>query len=349
MKRTRVAINGFGRVGRAFCRAAFSDPDIEIVAINDLSDIKNAAYLLRYDTAYGQAPFSVSIKDDALVLGDQPIPYLQQRDPAAAPWGQYGVDVVVEATGVFRNAARAKAHLDAGARRVVITAPVKGEEEAEETVTVLSRVNDDRLQEARISSNASCTTNAASPLIGILSDTVGVSHALLNTVHAYTASQSVVDAPSSDYRKGRAAAANIIPTSTGAAVATTKAHTHLASRFDGIALRVPVTVGSIVDITFVAARETSAEEINQILRQAAQDERWRGLFTVVEDPVVSSDIIGAPYAAIADLAMTRVVGGTLGKVLAWYDNETGYAHTLIHHIKAASAHDSEPAPSETTA
>ncbi len=331
---TRVAINGFGRIGRAFLRAAWHDPEVEIVALNDLGDIGNLAYLLAHDSVYRQFAGQVSAENGELVVGAKRIKVLAEKDPANLPWKELAVDVVVESTGVFDSFEKARAHIVAGARKVVITAPVK--DVAPNSATVLVGVNEEKLQSCDVTSNASCTTNSASPLIAILDETLGIERALLNTVHAYTATQSLVDSPvrGEDMRRGRAAAQNITPSSTGAAVAVTKAYPSLAGKFDGIALRVPVVVGSLVDITFITRRETTAEEVNKILTDAALSPRWQGIFTVSNEPLVSSDIIGTTYASIADLALTRVIGN-LVKVLAWYDNEMGYAHTLLRHVKAA--------------
>lgn len=336
---TRVAINGFGRIGRTFFRMAFEHPDFEIVAINDLGDLENLAYLLRYDTVYGRSDFEVEVKDTNLLLvNGKEVKFSQVRDPLTLPWKEHDVDVVLEATGVFTGYAKSKAHLEAGAKRVVISAPVKDDPVAAgvDGATVLMGVNDDALNTCSISSNASCTTNATSPLISILKAGIGIEKAVLNTVHAYTASQSIVDGPKKDFREGRAAAQNIIPTSTGAAIATTIAHTDLTGKFDGIAMRVPVPVGSMVDVTFIASRETTVEEVNKVMKDAAASKAWQKLFAVTEEPLVSSDIIGARYASIADLAFTRVVDGNLVKVLAWYDNETSYTHTLVEHVAAVS-------------
>ena len=336
----KVAINGFGRIGRTFMRMAFDHPDFEIVAINDLGDIKMLEYLLKYDTAYGRAPFSVENKDGTLIVNGKTIKVFSEKDPSLLPWGSEGVDVVVEATGFFNTYEKANAHIVAGAKRVVITGPVSGTApEGIVGATVLMGVNEGDLATCTISSNASCTTNATSPLIGILKATIGIEKALLNTVHAYTATQALVDGPSKkDFREGRSAAQNIIPSSTGAAVATTLAHTELAGKFDGISIRVPVVVGSIVDVTFIASRPTTAEEVNRILTEAAASPAWNNLFAVTNDPIVSSDIIGARYASIADLAMTRVADGNLVKVLAWYDNETSFTHTLVAHVSAVTKH-----------
>lgn len=333
----RIGINGFGRIGRAFFRASWDDPEIEIVAINDLGDVANVAYLLKYDSVYPTLDVDVKAENGQLVVGDKRIHFTSEKDATKLPWGSLNVDVVVESTGVFETYEKASAHLTAGAKRVVITAPVKDDVGGE---TVLVGVNEEKLSTCQISSNASCTTNAGSPLIAILDEKLGIEKALLSTVHAYTATQSIVDGPvkGADMRRGRAAAQNITPSSTGAAVAVTKAYTQLADKFDGIAIRVPVVAGSIVDITFIAKRETTAEEVNKILESAAAEERWKGIFAITKEQLVSSDIIGSTHASIADLAMTRVVGGTLVKVLAWYDNEMGYVHTLIRHVKAAAKH-----------
>lgn len=329
----KIAINGFGRIGRTFFKMAHDHPDFEIVAVNDLGDIENLAYLLRYDTAYGQSGLSVEVADGSLIVDGKKVAFLQERDPKALPWGDMGVDIVVEATGFFASYEKSKMHLEAGAKRVVISGPVKDDAAAAGVTgaTVLMGVNDATLATCSISSNASCTTNATSPVVAIMKETVGIEKAILNTVHAYTSTQAIVDGPAKDFRKGRAAAQNIIPTSTGAAVATTMAHTDLEGKFDGIAIRVPVPVGSVVDITFIASKDTTVEEVNKCLTDAAADQKWNNLFAVTNEPLVSSDIVGARYAAIADLGMTRVVDGNLVKVLAWYDNETSYTHTLVEH------------------
>lgn len=329
----KVAINGFGRIGRAFLKQAWDRPEIEIVAINDLGDIVNLAYLLKYDTVYGKAPFSIETRDGVMIVDGKEIRVIAERDTTKLPWGEMGIDVVVESTGLFTSFDKAQFHLDCGAKRVVISAPAKGGEEAGVVgETILLGVNEDKFGTCDITSNASCTTNAASPLIAILHETIGVEKALLNTVHAYTASQSIVDGPKKDFREGRAAAQNIIPTSTGAAIAVTKAFPALEGLFDGISIRVPVPAGSIVDITFIAQRDTTAAEVNDILKKAALDPRWSKIFAVTEEPIVSSDIQGSLYASIADLPMTRVVGGNLVKVMGWYDNEYGYTATLVDHV-----------------
>jgi glyceraldehyde 3-phosphate dehydrogenase len=332
-KKINVAINGFGRIGRAFMRVALSRPELNIVAVNDLGDIENLAYLLKYDTAYGAFPYDVEAKDGSLFIDGKEIKYFSSAKPEELPWKDLNIDVVVESTGFFTSFDKAKAHLDGGAKRVVISAPAKGEPlPGIETATVLMGINEDKLATCQITSNASCTTNSASPVIAILDETLGIEKAILNTVHAYTASQSVVDGTKKDFREGRAAAQNIIPTSTGAAIAVTKALPQLSGKFDGISMRVPVVAGSIVDITFISKRPTTVEEVNSILEKAGEDPRWEGIFTATDEQIVSSDIIGSKYASVADLSMTRVVDGNLVKVLAWYDNEMGYTHTLVKHV-----------------
>src|SRR3990167_8467269 len=332
---TRVAINGFGRIGRGFTRAVYGKKDIEIVAINDLAPAGNLAYLLKYGSVYGRAPFSVEAAEDAIIVDGKKIPVLAEKEPAMLPWRDLKVDIVVESTGLFTTADKARGHIEAGAKRVVISAPGKGEG----VETVLLGVNEEKLKTCEISSNASCTTNAVSPVVGVLDEAIGIERAILNTIHAYTASQAIVDgvAPD-DFRRGRAAALNMGPSSTGAAKATALAHPQFKGKFDGIAVRVPVASGSLADVTFVAKRATSVEEVNDALRAAAKTERWKKVFSVTEEPLVSSDILGLPYGSIADLGMTRVVDGTLVKVLAWYDNEMGYAHTLVQHVLAVTKH-----------
>ncbi|MCA9351225.1 type I glyceraldehyde-3-phosphate dehydrogenase [Patescibacteria group bacterium] len=338
-KKIRVAINGFGRIGRAFLRLAFERyPNIDIVAVNDLGDLNNLAYLLKYDTAQGNSDMKVLASDDGqhLSVEGHDIRILQEREPQNLPWGEMNIDVVIESTGFFTKYDQAALHLDAGAKRVVISAPGKGEpREGVSSGTALLGVNNDTVGTCQISSNGSCTTNASAPVVSILNDAIGIEKALLNTTHAYTATQAIVDSPAKggkDYRGGRAAAQNIIPSSTGAAVAVTQAIPALEGKFDGIACRVPVVSGSIADVTFLAKRDTSVEEVNQILKDAAKDPRWEGIFTVTEEPIVSSDIIGNTHASIADLPMTRVVDGNLVKVMAWYDNEMGYTNTLVRHV-----------------
>lgn len=331
-KKIKVAINGAGRIGRAFLKLALKESAIEVVAINDLGDAANIAYLLKYDTAYGRSGLNVEAKEGALVIDGKEVKFLSEKDPASLPWGALEIDVVVESTGIFTSFEKARGHITAGAKKVVISAPAKGEPGAGEGMALIG-INDEQIKTCDISSNASCTTNAAAPLIQILHEKIGIDKAILNTVHGYTASQSIVDGPhKKDWKEGRAGAQNIIPTTTGAAVAVTKIITELAGKFDGISMRVPIVAGSIADVTFIAKRDTSAEEVNKILKDAASDKRWEGVFTVTEDPIVSSDIVGSLYGSIADLGLTRVIGGNLVKVCAWYDNEMGYTATLVRHV-----------------
>jgi glyceraldehyde 3-phosphate dehydrogenase len=334
MRKIRVAINGFGRIGRAFFKLAKEREEIEIVAINDLADLENIAYLLKYDSAYSKSPFDIKTKKETLIIDGEKIPYLSEKDPSKLPWKIMDVDIVLESTGVFASYAKSKAHLDAGARRVVVSAPIHDAPPSGIVgATVLMGVNEEKLKTCQISSNASCTTNAASPIVQILEETLDIEKALLDTIHGYTSSQSLVDSPNpKDWRRGRAGAQNIVPSSTGAASAVTQAVKGVPF-FDGIAVRVPVLVGSYVDLTFVTKKDNNtAESVNEILKKAAREEKWKGIFTVSEEPLVSSDIIGDTHASIADLSFTRVVGGNLIKVLSWYDNEIGYSNTLVEHI-----------------
>ena len=338
-KKIKVAINGFGRIGRAFLRLAYHNyqNEIEIVAINDLGDIKNLAYLLTYDTGQGASGLEVTTSPDGthLFVNGNDIAMYQEKEPNLIPWGRHDVDVVVESTGFCDDFGKARAHLDAGAKKVVISAPAKGTAEGASSGTVILGINDDQLANIQISSNGSCTTNATSPVIAIINETIGIEKAILNTTHAYTATQSLVDSPvkrGSDYRPGGAAAQNIVPSTTGAAIAVTKVIPDLVGKFDGLALRVPTVSGSIADITFITKRPTTKEEINEILTQSSLSDRWKGILGVTNEQLVSSDIVGNTHASIVDLEMTLVVDGNLVKVLAWYDNEMGYTNTLVQHV-----------------
>ncbi|MDO8474068.1 MAG: type I glyceraldehyde-3-phosphate dehydrogenase [bacterium] len=332
---TKIAINGFGRIGRLFFRYLYGKGNFDIVAVNDLGDLENLAYLLQYDTVYGKFEEKVSAASGSLVVGGKKVAVFQEKDPSKLSWGKLGIDIVVEATGAFESYEKARVHLVAGAKRVVITAPAT-DKDTKDGKTILVGVNEEDLASCKISSNGSCTTNAASSVIQVLMENPGIAKAVLNTSHGYTATQSLVDGPTrgTDVRRGRAAAQNIVPSSTGAATAVTRAIPELEGKFDGIALRVPVATGSIADITFVAKRKTSVEEINEILTKAAASLRWKGILKVTSDPIVSSDIIKEPYAAIVDLNFTRVIDGDLVKVLSWYDNEWGYVATLARHVEA---------------
>ena len=346
---TRVAINGFGRIGRLFFRQAFGMSGIEIVAINDLGDVDNLAYLLQYDTVYHRYARQVSGSNEkgTITVDGKAVKVLQVKDPTQLPWKAMNIDIVIEATGLFESFEKASVHVKAGAKRVVLTAPAKDADGAVGS-TVLMGVNDAMLATCTVSSNASCTTNSAAPVMQVLSRDPGILKALLGTVHAMTTTQNLADGPvrgghpvveaagahhaEVDFRRGRTASANIVPSSTGAAIAVTRAVPELKGKFDGLAYRVPVVTGSLSEITFVAKRRTSADEINAILTRASQEPRWKGILAVTRDQLVSSDIIGAPYGALVDLNFTQVVDGDLVKVLSWYDNEWGYVSTLVKHV-----------------
>jgi glyceraldehyde 3-phosphate dehydrogenase len=335
----KIAINGFGRIGRIFFRQAFGYHNFEIIAINDLSDPQNLAYLLKYDTVYGPYEKSVEVKNNKLIVDDKEILIFKETDPTKLPWKDLGIDVVIEATGVFTEYEKAKAHLVAGAKRVVITAPAKDEITPTFTPGLedLSKIGS--LGEiGLITSNASCTTNSVNPVLAILMKRIGIKKAILTTIHAYTATQNLVDGivKGHDFRRGRAAGLNIVPSTTGAAEATVRVIPSLKGKFDGIAIRVPVICGSLSDITCLTERQTTVEEINNIFKEEAQKQEWQGILKVIEDQIVSSDIIKEPYGAIVDLTLTRVVDGDLVKVFSWYDNEWGYCSMLIKHILSLS-------------
>ncbi len=318
----RVAINGFGRIGRAVFRIAESLPDIEIVAINDLFDNDALRYLLNYDTVMGRFPGKVSIEDSEMVTPRTRARMLQERDPTQLPWKELEVDVVVESTGVFRSKAQVSMHLEAGAGRALLTVPAKDEID----YTVVMGVNEEGLApEHRIVSNASCTTNCLAPVAKVLHDAFGIREGIINTVHAYTNDQSLADVPHSDWRRSRAAAENIIPTSTGAAKAVGEVLPELNGRLDGIASRVPVPDGSVVDLFAELEQEVSVERVNEAVRSVANSERMRNVLEYTEEPVVSSDIIGNPHSSIFDASFTQVGGGRYLKALSWYDNEWGYS------------------------
>ena len=320
----RVGINGFGRIGRAAFKIIFETPALEVVGINDLISNENLAYLLKYDTVYGRYPHSVNYTDDTLQIGSQSFPVTHLKDPAELPWEELQVDVVLECTGVFTKRADLEKHLQAGAKRVMLSAPTKSEEIL--TVVHGSSQND---SDDRIISCASCTTNCITPVIEIIGRRIGLKKATLTTLHAYTSTQSIVDGPNKKMRRGRAAAANFVPTSTGAAIATTKALPQYEGKFDGVAIRAPIPVGSIADIVMLTERGTSAEEVNNIFREEAESDRYRGVLGVTDEPLVSSDILQDSRASIIDLEMTQVVDGDLLKVMSWYDNEWGYANQMV--------------------
>ena len=332
----KVAINGFGRIGRLLLRQIINHPQIEVVAINDLGSLKNLAYLFQHDTVYKTYTGTVAVDEMAqtLTVNGKVIKFLNQKDPLQLPWRDLQIDVVVESTGAFESFEKAQVHIQAGAKRVLLTAPAN-DQDGELGKTILMGISDDKLATCNISSNASCTTNGASPLMAILHETIGIEKAILSTTHAYTATQSIVDSPvkGNDFRKGRAGAQNIVPSTTGAAKAVTRALPELEGKFDGIAIRVPVVSGSLVDVTFVAKCATSVEEINKILREASASPRWQGLLGYTEEQLVSGDVIGMEYASLVDGLLTKVIDGTLVKVCAWYDNEWGYTTTLVKHLE----------------
>lgn len=322
----KVAINGLGRIGRATLKVLLDTPEMELVGINDIAPIDNLAYLLRFDSVYGRYDKEVSVKDGNLVIDGKQIQSSTERDPAALPWGDLGVDIVFECTGVFTKKTDLQKHVQAGAKSVILSAPAKDEE----TATVVHAVND---TSDNIISCASCTTNCISPVVEIMKRRLGVEKANMTTIHAYTASQGIVDGPHKKWRRGRAGAANFVPTSTGAAIATTKALPELEGKFDGAAIRGPVPVGSITDINFVTSRATSIEELNTIFQEEAESDRYKGVIRASDEHLVSSDIIGDSHASIIDLTMTQVVGGNLVKVMSWYDNEWGYVNQMVREAK----------------
>jgi glyceraldehyde 3-phosphate dehydrogenase (phosphorylating) len=324
MSRANVAINGLGRIGRAVLKIVLETPELELVAVNDIAAPEALAYLLRHDTVYGRWHRQVSAHGDRLIVDGQGFRLIGERDPLRLPWRDLGVDVVLECTGAFGTRDGLEKHIRAGARAAILSAPAKGAD----VPTVVFGVN--RADEAvRTLSCASCTTNCITPVAEVMDRRIGVEKAIMTTVHAYTASQAIVDAPRGHLERGRAGASNLVPTSTGAAAATTRALPSLQGRFDGVAVRAPVPVGSIADVVFVASRRTNASEVNGIFREEAESDRYRGVLGVSDEPLVSSDIVRDPRAAVVDLAMTRVVDGDLVKVMAWYDNEWGYASQMI--------------------
>jgi glyceraldehyde 3-phosphate dehydrogenase len=328
---TRIAINGFGRIGRAVLRIAQErDADVEIVAVNDITDVATLAQLLARDSVYGRFPAAVSAREGVLDVAGHEIVALTGQPPATLPWADLGVDVVIEATGRFRTRADAQQHLDAGARKVILSAPAKGSEPADANV-VLGVNFHEAYDPARhhIITNASCTTNCLAPVAKILHETVGIRHGLMTTIHAYTADQRLLDAPHKDLRRARATGVNLVPTSTGAAKALGLVIPELAGRLKGFAVRVPIPTGSLVDLTIEAERATSVEEINAAFATGASGGPLAGVLAYSEEPLVSSDIVGDPHSAIFDAPMTTVIDGTQAKVVAWYDNEWGYANRLV--------------------
>jgi glyceraldehyde 3-phosphate dehydrogenase len=338
----KVAINGLGRIGRATFKIVLDTPELDLVAVNDIAPVDNLAYLLKYDTVYGRYEKPVEVEGGDLVVSGKRVKVFSERDPLQLPWGALGIDIVFECTGVFTRKEDLEKHIRAGAKFAILSAPAKGED----VITVVHGVNRPERGDVSIISCASCTTNCITPIVEIVGRRIGFRKAIMTTLHAYTAGQSIVDAPNKDPRRGRAGAANFVPTSTGAAKATTQALPQYAGKFDGVAVRGPVPVGSLADIVFLTERETTVEEVNQIFREEAESPRYKGIVGVATDPLVSSDIIKDPRAAVVDPSMTRVVDGDLVKVMAWYDNEWGYANQMVREAVRVSAALS-PAPAYT--
>ena len=322
---TKIAINGLGRIGRAAFKIILETHELELRAVNDLNAADDLAYLLNYDTVYGRYHKKVAPAPDGLTVDGKTYPVFREKDPARLPWRKLEIDIVLECTGVFNQQADLQRHLAAGAKTVILSAPAKSPEIA----TVVHGANSTHEPTTGIISCASCTTNCITPVVEVMGRRIGVQKAIMTTVHAYTATQAIVDRPNKRRRRGRAAAVNLIPASTGAAIATTKALPQYAGKFDGIAVRVPVVIGSLADIVFLTSRRTTAEEVNTILTEEANSERYRGVLGVTDEPLVSSDIIQDPRASVVDLELTQVVDGNLVKVMSWYDNEWGYTSQMI--------------------
>ena len=326
MSKTKIAINGFGRIGRAAFKIAWERSDVEVVAINDLTDTKTLAYLLQYDSNYGTYGHKVTADDDGISIDGDRVKVLAEKDPAALPWSDLGVDVVIESTGFFTKKEDASKHIEAGASRVVISAPTK----SDDLDTIVLGVNDEKTQDSTdVISCASCTTNSLGAAMAVLDAEFGVEKSLLTTVHSYTASQKLQDAPAKDLREGRNAAENIVPTSTGAAIAVTKALPSLKGKFDGISMRVPTPVVSISDVTALLSKDVTVEDVNEAFKKASKEPFYQGILAVSDEPLVSRDFIGNSNSGIIDLELTRVVDGNLVKVCVWYDNEWGYSNRLV--------------------
>ncbi len=324
--KTRVAINGFGRIGRNAFKVAFSRSDLEIVAINDLTDTKTLAHLLKHDSNYGTYKEKVGFDDKGIIVDGKHVAVLAEMDPAKLPWAEHKIDVVIESTGFFVDPAKAKAHIDAGAKKVVLSAPAKGEGAA----TIVLGVNEDDLEKAGdIISNASCTTNCITPVAGVIESNFGIEKAMMTTIHSYTASQKLQDAPAKDLREARNAAENIVPTTTGASKAAGLALPALQGIFGGMSIRVPTPVVSLSDFVIITKRAVTVEEVNEVFKKAAKEPYYQGILDVTEEELVSGDFLGNSHSAIVDLKLTNVVGGTMLKVVAWYDNEWGYSNRLV--------------------
>ena len=326
MAKTRVAINGFGRIGRAAFKIAFERDDMEVVALNDLTDNDTLGHLLKYDTAYGRYQHSVATDEKGITVDGKQIDILSEPDPSKLPWTDKKVDIVIESTGRFVKAEDAKKHIAAGAKKVIVSAPAKGEG----VTTIVLGVNDGDLEDAEdVLSNASCTTNCITPPATVLERAFGIEKAMMTTIHSYTADQNIQDGPHKDLRRARAAAQNIVPTSTGAAIAASHALPALKGIFDGVAMRVPTVNGSLSDFTFLLKKDVTVDDVNNAFREAAEQPFFKGILEVTNDPIVSTDIIGNSHSSIVDLSLTNVVGGNMVKVVVWYDNEWGYSNRLV--------------------
>lgn len=324
--KTRIAINGFGRIGRNAFKVAMERSDLEVVAVNDLADTKTLAHLLKHDSNYGEYHRSVSSDEQNIIVENQKVKVLAEKDPAALPWKDLGVDIVIESTGLFVDPSKARAHISAGAKKVIISAPAKGDG----STTVILGVNEDSLEHAaEIINNGSCTTNCVAPVMAVLEEHFGIQKAMMTTVHSYTASQRLQDAPAKDLREARSAASNIVPTTTGASISVAQALPVVEGIFEGLSIRVPTPVVSLIDMVVLTKKDTSVEEVNEVFKQAAADPYFQGILTVSDEELVSTDFIGNSHSAIVDLGLTHVVAGNFVKVVAWYDNEWGYCNRLI--------------------
>jgi glyceraldehyde 3-phosphate dehydrogenase len=335
---SRIAINGFGRIGRAAFKIILEHPHLEVVAINDLTDTKTLAHLLHYDTVYGKFSHEVSSTEKAIIVDGKEYPVIAEKDPSVLPWKLYKVDVVIECTGRFLSKDKASMHITAGAKKVVLSAPPKGSD----IPTIVLGVNQETLKEVckteDIISNASCTTNCIAPAAKVMNDNFKVMKAVMTTIHSYTADQNLVDGPHKDLRRARAAAQNIVPTTTGAAISTAETIPDLKGKFDGMAVRVPTPDGSLSDFTFVLGEKVTAEQVNTVFEKATQKKEYKGILEVTREPIVSSDIIGNTHSSIVDLSLTKVVDGDLVKIVSWYDNEWGYSNRLVDLVVGVCEH-----------
>ncbi|MBI2009152.1 type I glyceraldehyde-3-phosphate dehydrogenase [Candidatus Saccharibacteria bacterium] len=326
MNKTKIAINGFGRIGRNAFKIAFERPDLEIVAVNDLSDTKTLAHLLKHDSNYGEYHRKVGFDEQNLLVEDQKIKVLAEKDPAALPWKDLGVDIVIESTGLFVDPEKAKVHIDAGAKKIIISAPAKGDGSA----TVVLGVNEEAIETAgEVINNGSCTTNCVAPVMAVLEENFGIEKAMMTTIHSYTASQRLQDAPAKDLREARNAASNIVPTTTGASISVAQALPVVEGIFEGLSIRVPTPVVSLIDMSVLVKKDTTVNEVNEAFKKAAAEPYFQGILAVSEEPLVSTDYIGNSHSAIVDLELTHVVTGNFVKVVAWYDNEWGYCNRLV--------------------